>query len=104
MGLPPKSKRFCVMCEKETLWAYNRNIGHSSCNECGGHYGTDPNSYFTTVFKQKIKADQEVRRLEKEKIKIRENYIKMFEIIFENKDLFSKEDQEKIKRLYKIKK
>jgi len=32
---PPKTKRFCINCEKETKFEYNRNIGHSECCECG---------------------------------------------------------------------
>lgn len=32
---PPKSKRFCDFCEKETTFKYNPGIGHSECCECG---------------------------------------------------------------------
>lgn len=35
-GPPPNTVRFCPCCDKETTWKYNRNIGHSECDECGG--------------------------------------------------------------------
>lgn len=35
---PPKTRRFCMSCEKERLFEFERAIGHSSCTECGGRY------------------------------------------------------------------
>lgn len=35
---PPITKRFCLCCEKEVTFKYERNIGHSCCVECGGQY------------------------------------------------------------------
>ena len=94
MGVvPPKSKRFCTVCEKETTWSYDRAIGHSRCCMCGGQYGSDPDSYFTTVFKQKCKAEKEVRTIEK-------NYIKLLEIFLKNEEQFSKKLRKEIKEMY----
>lgn len=31
----PYSERYCINCNKETLFKYDRIIGHSSCEECG---------------------------------------------------------------------
>jgi hypothetical protein len=36
--LPPKTRRYCLCCEKERLFEYERAIGHSCCTECGGRY------------------------------------------------------------------
>jgi hypothetical protein len=33
---PPKTKRMCPVCEKETKFKYDPVIGHSRCEECGG--------------------------------------------------------------------
>lgn len=33
-----ESKRFCVACNKDTIWIYNKNICHSECEECGCRY------------------------------------------------------------------
>ena len=33
-----QSIRFCVSCDKDTLWEYNKAIRHSECSECGGRY------------------------------------------------------------------
>jgi hypothetical protein len=35
---PPKTRRFCLCCEIETTFKYDRNIGHSCCVECGGRF------------------------------------------------------------------
>jgi hypothetical protein len=32
---PPKTKRQCINCERETTFTYNRTLGHSECEECG---------------------------------------------------------------------
>lgn len=32
---PSKTKRFCDLCQKETVFVYNRNVLHSECKECG---------------------------------------------------------------------
>ena len=85
------------MCERETTWQYDRNIGHSCCCECGGHYGSDPDSFFTTVFKQKIKAEKELN-------KIKNNYVKLLELFLEHEENFSKAFRKEIKKLYKPKK
>lgn len=36
----PYSKRFCINCDCETTFRYNRIIGHSACEMCG-HFGPD---------------------------------------------------------------
>ena len=36
MSFPPKTKRYCLACEKMTNFKYNRNKLHSECLECGG--------------------------------------------------------------------
>ena len=91
--VPPKTIRFCVTCEKETKWAYNRNVTHSQCCQCGGGYGTDPDSYFTTVFKQKMKA-------EKELYKVQKNYIKLLELFMAEEQQFSKKFKNQVRGLY----
>ena len=35
---PPESTRFCLGCNKYTVWKYNKRIGHSRCIECGGMF------------------------------------------------------------------
>jgi len=32
---PPKSKRFCKVCKRETIWKYDPNVFHSCCSICG---------------------------------------------------------------------
>jgi len=32
---PPKTRRICLGCKKETTWKYHRLIGHSRCLICG---------------------------------------------------------------------
>lgn len=39
---PPTSKRYCVSCKRVRTFKYNRNIGHSCCMCCGGHYSVNP--------------------------------------------------------------
>jgi hypothetical protein len=39
---PPVSKRYCIICKKVRVFKYNRNIGHSCCICCGGHYSVNP--------------------------------------------------------------
>ena len=90
---PPKTKRFCVACERITLWAYNRNVGHSQCCTCGGQYGTDPDSYFTTVYKQKAKAEKRLNKVE-------HNYVKLLELFLKEEHSFSKRIRRKVRSLY----
>jgi len=33
---PPESTRFCLACGENTIWKYNRMVGHSRCTKCGG--------------------------------------------------------------------
>jgi hypothetical protein len=32
---PPKETRYCIICDKFTLWKYNKGLGHGQCIECG---------------------------------------------------------------------
>lgn len=36
---PPKSTRFCINCERRTVFKYNPTVLHSECVECGFRYG-----------------------------------------------------------------
>jgi len=38
MKQPPKTKRYCLSCEKITEWEFNGGRGHSDCTECGGKW------------------------------------------------------------------
>jgi len=40
--LAPKTERYCLSCEKNTLWEYERAIHHSRCSECGGRLSQSP--------------------------------------------------------------
>ena len=40
MKVPPESIRYCLGCQKNTIWKYNKVVGHSRCLECGGMYST----------------------------------------------------------------
>ena len=91
--VPPKTERFCVACERVTKWSYNRNISHSQCCKCGGQYGTDPDSYFTTVYKQKSKAEHKL-------CKVQKNYITLLEMFLSEEEQFSKKFKKKVRRLY----
>ena len=31
--------RYCKVCEKNTIFKYNKFIGHSECCKCGSRYG-----------------------------------------------------------------
>jgi transcription elongation factor Elf1 len=33
--LPPLTQRFCVVCNKDTTFKYEPNLGHSRCVNCG---------------------------------------------------------------------
>lgn len=33
---PPKSRRYCLACQKRTSFRYDKIVGHSRCCECGG--------------------------------------------------------------------
>lgn len=35
---PPRTKRYCVNCERMTFFKYNPNVTHSECLRCGGRY------------------------------------------------------------------
>ena len=39
MPHPPKTRRYCVVCNRMTDFIYNRTIGHSDCKECGARFG-----------------------------------------------------------------
>jgi len=32
---PPETERWCMACQKMTIWKYNKLVGHSRCTECG---------------------------------------------------------------------
>jgi|TARA_Y100000034_G_scaffold19360_1_gene21864 hypothetical protein len=36
MSKPPNTKRYCMQCEKMTVFEIIRAIKHSECIECGG--------------------------------------------------------------------
>jgi hypothetical protein len=40
LEIPPKTRRYCLVCEKETTFKFERNIHHSVCVICGGHRST----------------------------------------------------------------
>lgn len=49
----PYSKRFCINCDKETIFRYNRTIGHSACEVCG-FFGPDSNRKWKgTIYNEK---------------------------------------------------
>jgi len=81
------------MCEKVTTWQLNKNVGHSQCCICGGQYGTDPDSYFTTVFKQKAQAERELK-------KVKNNYIKLLELFLKEDRNLTRKIKLKVKKLY----
>jgi len=91
--VPPKSRRFCGVCEKNTVWSYNKIIGHSECCQCGNRYGSDPDSYFTTVLRDKIKLEKELK-------KVKDNYINLLTLFISDEEQFSKKFKRKIKGLY----
>jgi len=31
----PKEERYCLVCDKHTIWKFDRNVGHGRCTECG---------------------------------------------------------------------
>ena len=31
---PPSSNRYCLVCQKYTIWQLDNNIGHSRCKDC----------------------------------------------------------------------
>jgi len=39
---PPKTTRFCVICNKRTKWKYNPITGHSECSKCGSRFTQNP--------------------------------------------------------------
>lgn len=41
-GIPPQSNRYCLACEKVTIWTYNRGVCHSRCSKCGGMLSKKP--------------------------------------------------------------
>lgn len=36
---PPKTSRFCVVCDCMTVWEYNPGVFHSECVVCGSRFG-----------------------------------------------------------------
>ena len=40
---PPRTKRYCMACEKITEFTYNQRRLHSECIECGGTWARRPN-------------------------------------------------------------
>jgi len=67
MSHPPKSRRFCIGCEKETTWEYQPALGHSRCNECGGMFAVNKNA----VNLLKGYQDKKVKELEEEVKRLR---------------------------------
>ncbi len=35
---PPLTERYCVCCQKKTIWEFKKGIGHSECTECGAMF------------------------------------------------------------------
>lgn len=33
-----RTLRYCVVCERNALFQYNKRIGHSECIKCGGRF------------------------------------------------------------------
>jgi len=62
----PNSKRFCVACEKVRGFRYNRNVGHSECNECGGRIAVDQNNpVLVDLITENTKLKNKLRELRK---------------------------------------
>jgi len=40
MDKPPRTRRFCPVCDSITSFIFNKVIGHSECSECGARFGT----------------------------------------------------------------
>ena len=39
---PPKSKRWCLYCDKLRTFVYDRFVGHSACKSCGCRFTKKP--------------------------------------------------------------
>ena len=50
------SERYCLNCEKVTTFKYNKNIGHSECNICGGRLAVNSTTLEIKFFLDKIKT------------------------------------------------
>jgi len=48
---PSKTKRYCTVCKKETIYKYDRIIGHSYCTRCAS------SSLFSKHYKPKIEVN-----------------------------------------------
>lgn len=48
----PYSKRYCTNCDKETIFKYDRIIGHSACEECG-FFGKSNNNWKGQIVAEK---------------------------------------------------
>jgi len=51
MKKPPRTGRCCPNCKRKTSWRYDRNIGHSYCNECGASSVILQDSHNITMMK-----------------------------------------------------
>ena len=38
---PPRTLRYCINCEKNVLFDYDKIIGHSKCSKCGFRYAKE---------------------------------------------------------------
>lgn len=52
--IPPKSIRYCLICDKETTYKYNPTITHSCCVKCGNRFGVNIDNNVLIHFKKKL--------------------------------------------------
>ena len=61
-GPPPSTKRFCVQCNKVAQFTYNRTIGHSECQYCGGRYGKPLNKNWKNAKQRRNERRENVKK------------------------------------------
>jgi len=49
------TNRYCMECEKVTMFVYDKVIRHSYCKECGNSRGLNPENPIVKHFEKKIK-------------------------------------------------
>ena len=52
---PPNTHRYCLICDKETTFEYDRGVGHSFCQECNNRVGVHLDNVVLKHFLKKIK-------------------------------------------------
>lgn len=74
---PPKTRRYCLVCDKTTEFEYMKALGHSECVECGGRFAINPDYVDMLRKKWEEELDAKISEQYKEIIFWKEKFNKL---------------------------